>query len=203
MVEERTRLRADEHLGMPGGHLEERGDYIQSIRVKAQFWLVDDDQTWQFVLRLHQQRDEAHGPEGAIGELVRTKDLIRLLVSPVENDVPVVRAAWHEVKVVKERRDEANRADDSVVNGTPILVLQAMEESGQVPCIRQERAVVADVAVLPDASGGRRIVEVVNAAPIEQPGEETGRQVPFSTSSLIPVSWCPEPRTISLGFPFE
>src|SRR5438309_334288 len=135
--------------------------------MKAQLRLIDDNQARKFHLPLQEQRDEAYGPQGAVRELVGSENLIGLLVPPVEDDLPAVRAARHEVEVVEERRDEADRADDTVVDLTLIVVLQAIEKRSQIPPIRHEPAVILDIRVLPHPSGGRRIVEVVNPTSME------------------------------------
>ena len=42
-------------------HLEQLCDEIEGVGVKAQLGLVNDDQGGEFLLRLEEERDEAHG----------------------------------------------------------------------------------------------------------------------------------------------
>ena len=95
---------------------------------------------------------------------MRTEGLIRLVVCPVEVDLIRTRIAGNEIEVMEERRDQPNRAHDSRVDRSFSLILNAVEKRRKIPRIAQEDAVVADVSVLADSSGRRRIMEMINAA---------------------------------------
>ena len=137
VVEKRARLRADQYLSMMGSLLEQRGDDVEGVRVKAQLRLVDDDQTGKFRLRLEEKRDEADGPQGGIGELVRTEDWSESFSRQLRMISFELGPAGSRANSWKNGAISADRADDSRVCRTPILVLQAVEECGEIARIGQ------------------------------------------------------------------
>src|SRR5688500_1586099 len=93
--------------------------------------LVDNDQVWQFVFRLQQERDQADGPERAVGKLVRAEYRIGILLVPVQNDL-LVRSRGLQIKVGEERSDQADRADNSLIGSSLRMLAQPIEDRCQI-----------------------------------------------------------------------
>src|SRR5262245_21840776 len=88
--------------------------------------------------------------------------LIRSFFAPVQDDVRFVGTCRLKIEVVKERRDQADCADDTLVGSSATFCAKAERKRGQVPGIRCQSPVVRNVTVLANGGSHRSIVKMIH-----------------------------------------
>ena len=71
------------------------------------------------------------------------------------------------MKVYKERSYLCDVSHDAAIDAL-IFGLQTIKNRREIGCVRHQPTIVSDVAMLPDPRCLRRVMKVINAAPIQE-----------------------------------
>ncbi len=148
-VQEGLRLRCHDDLRPQRHGAHQAGDDLESVGMKTEFRLIKNDDIRKIVLRLKKERQDRHSPERAVRNLMRTEQVVRSPLSPVEDNLGRVEAAWFEVKVMEFRHDLSDCRNNSVIHQVIPRAVR-VEERGQIARVWSEPPILVDVAEQPD-----------------------------------------------------